>query len=81
MLEFSSLSNQRNWPAKLLFIAKEGEDMFSLIGFESAIWAAGMHRKLTYPRDRKAAVAFALAEACAWLEAQGLIVPAHADDH
>jgi len=67
--------------AKLLFIAKQGRDMFSLIGFEQEIWEAEMRGQPTYPRNRKAAVALALAEAWAWLEAQGLIVPAPDQGH
>ena len=67
--------------AKLLFIAKQHRDMFSLIGFEQQIWEAEMRGQPTYPRNRKAAVALALAEAWAWLEAQGLIVPAPDQGH
>ena len=67
--------------AKLLFIAKQDRDMFSLIGFEQGIWEAEMRGQPTYPRNRKAAVALALAEAWAWLEAQGLIIPAPDQGH
>jgi uncharacterized protein (TIGR02391 family) len=67
--------------AKLLFVAKQHRDMFSLIGFEHEIWEAEMRGQPTYPRNQKAAVALALAEAWAWLEAQGLIVSAPDQGH
>jgi uncharacterized protein (TIGR02391 family) len=67
--------------AKLLFITKRQQDMFSLVGLENEIWEAEMRRQPTYPRNRKAAVALALAEAWAWLEAQGLIIPAPDQGH
>jgi uncharacterized protein (TIGR02391 family) len=67
--------------AKLLFIAKEQGGMFSLVGFDNGIWEAEMHRQPTYPRNRKPAVELALAEAWAWLEAQGLIIPAPDQGH
>jgi uncharacterized protein (TIGR02391 family) len=62
--------------AKLLFLAKERGGMFSLSGFETEIWEAEIRRQPTYPRHRQGAIALAFAEAWAWLEAQGLIVPA-----
>ncbi len=67
--------------AKLLFLAKKRQGMFSLVDFESEIWGAEMCGQPTYPRNRKAAVALALAEAWAWLEAQGLIIPAPDQGH
>ncbi len=67
--------------AKLLFIAKQREDMFSQVGFEQEIWEAAMRGQPTYPRNQKATVALALAEAWAWLEAQGLIIPAPDQGH
>ena len=66
--------------AKLLFLARAGQrfdgDMFFPRSFENDIWEAETRRQPTYPRDRQAAVALAFSEAWAWLEAQGLIVPA-----
>ena len=65
--------------AKLLFLAKERQEregMFSPIAFENEIWEAEMRRLPTYPRTHKGAVALALVEAWAWLEAQGLVVRA-----
>jgi uncharacterized protein (TIGR02391 family) len=66
--------------AKLLFIAKQ-QGMFSLIGFEQEIWEAATRGQPTYSRNRKESVALALAEAWAWLEAQGLIIPAPDQGH
>ena len=67
--------------AKLLFIAQRESDLFSLIGFEQGIWEAEQRGQPTYPRHRRAAVTLALAEAWAWLEAQGLIIPAPSQQH
>jgi len=67
--------------AKLLFIAKQYRDMFSMTGLEQPIWEAEMRGQPTYPRNRRTAVALALAEAWAWLEAQGLILPAPDQRH
>jgi uncharacterized protein (TIGR02391 family) len=61
--------------AKLLFLVKS-RDMFYPPSFETEIWAAEMRQQPTYPRNRRGAIALALVEAWAWLEAQGLIVPA-----
>ena len=55
--------------------------MFSLIGLQQGIWEAEMHGKPTYPRNQRTAVELALAEAWAWLEAQGLIIPAPSQGH
>jgi uncharacterized protein (TIGR02391 family) len=62
--------------AKLLFLAKECQGMFWPSGFENEIWEAETRQQPTYPRNRQGAIALAFAEAWAWLEAQGLIVPA-----
>ena len=67
--------------AKLLFLAKEEGRLFSLLGFEHGIWDVGMRDQPTYPGSRKAEVSLALAEAWAWLEAQGLIIPAPDQGH
>lgn len=67
---------------KLLFILKQqGRDMFSLIGLVQGIGEAEIHRQPTYPRNQRDAAALALAEAWAWLEAQGLIIPAPSQGH
>ncbi|HEV8413030.1 MAG TPA: TIGR02391 family protein [Bryobacteraceae bacterium] len=66
--------------AKLIFLIKARQkfdgDIFYPRSFETEIWEAEMRQQQTYPRNRQAAVALAFAEAWAWLEAQGLIVPA-----
>lgn len=66
--------------AKLLFLAKAGQkydgDMFYPSNFETEIWEADTRGQPSYPRNRQAAIALAFSEAWAWLEAQGLIVPA-----
>jgi uncharacterized protein (TIGR02391 family) len=62
--------------AKLLFLAKARQGMFTPSTFENEIWEADTRRQPSYPRNRQAAIALAFAEAWAWLEAQGLIVPA-----
>src|SRR5579872_5201013 len=66
--------------AKLLFVAKQ-HGMLSLMSLEQGLLEAGMRGQPTYPRDRKGAVSLALVEAWAWLEAQGLIVPAPDQGH
>ena len=66
--------------AKLLFLAKAGQkydgDMFYPSNFETEIWEADTRGQPSYPRNRQAPIALAFSEAWAWLEAQGLIVPA-----
>jgi uncharacterized protein (TIGR02391 family) len=66
--------------AKLLFLAKAGQkydgDMFYPSNFETEIWEADTRGQPSYPRNRQAGIALAFSEAWAWLEAQGLIVPA-----
>jgi len=65
--------------AKLLFLIrarqKRREEMFTLLGLSSELWefpSTGPQ----YPRERQSDILLALREAWAWLEAQGLIVPA-----
>jgi uncharacterized protein (TIGR02391 family) len=63
----------------LLLIRKRSQfdgDMFHPSKFENEIWEAHLRGQQTYPQQRKPAIALALSEAWAWLEAQGLIVPA-----
>lgn len=66
--------------AKLLFLAKARQkfdgDMFHPAMFEQEIWEAEKRQQPTYPRNRQAAISLAFSEAWAWLEAQGLTVPA-----
>jgi uncharacterized protein (TIGR02391 family) len=66
--------------AKLLFVARQrlkyDGDMFLPSTFEHEIHEAEMRQQPGYPRNRWPAIALAFAEAWAWLEAQGLIVPA-----
>lgn len=66
--------------AKLLFLAKARQkfdgDMFYPSSVETEIWEADTRGQPSYPRNRQAAIALAFSEAWAWLEAQGLIVPA-----
>jgi uncharacterized protein (TIGR02391 family) len=65
--------------AKLLFLIRarqeQREEMFTLTGMSSELWAfppVGPQ----YPRERQSEILLALREAWAWLEAQGLIIPA-----
>jgi len=80
-MSMSSSLEPEELGAKLLFIAKRDRGMFSLGGLEQEIWNAEMRGQPTYLRNRKAAVALALAEAWAWLEAQGLMIPAPDQGH
>lgn len=72
--------------AKLLFLIRKSlrsdGDMFWPASFENALWdlQSNFSPQPTYPRQRKTAVALAFSEAWAWLEAQGLIVPAPDDN-
>ena len=50
--------------------------MFYPSNFEAEVWEADTRGQPSYPRNRQAAIALAFSEAWAWLEAQGLIVPA-----
>jgi len=64
--------------AKLLFLAKaQPEDMYNPEGMAYELWSVN---RVTpqYPRQRQSEILLALREAWAWLEAQGLIVPAEA---
>jgi uncharacterized protein (TIGR02391 family) len=65
--------------AKLLFLIRareeQREEMLTLTGISSELWAfppVGPQ----YPRERQFEILLALREAWAWLEAQGLIIPA-----
>jgi len=66
--------------AKLLFLLRKrfGTTMFSPAGLESEFWE-GSHlpnQQQLYPRQERSRIGLALTEAWAWLEAQGLVVPA-----
>jgi len=65
----------------LLLIRKRfppGADIFWPAKFEDELWdlQSTLSPQRTYPRQRQAEVALAFSETWAWLEAQGLIVPA-----
>ena len=63
--------------AKILFLIRSRQDaaMFNVGNLRGELWTQNFDRQL-YPRNRKADIDLAVAEAFAWLEAQGLIVPA-----
>jgi uncharacterized protein (TIGR02391 family) len=66
--------------AKLLFVFRQHVDRhsghFLPMRFKDEIWEAVRYQRPTYPLGKQAAVNLAFTEAVAWLEAQGLIVPA-----
>ena len=67
--------------AKMLFLLrKRGQPMTTLNNLEIELWPAVPPSYNTghprYPTETRADISLALAEAWAWLEAQGLIVPA-----
>jgi uncharacterized protein (TIGR02391 family) len=65
--------------AKLLFLIRQrfpDGGMFTPRSFENEIWEQQMYGPQIYPRERRPAIALAFSEAWAWLEAQGLVVPA-----
>jgi uncharacterized protein (TIGR02391 family) len=59
--------------AKLLFLIKARSDagMFLPLQLQEELWTLNV-----YARERRPAIGLALTEAWAWLEAQGLVVPA-----
>jgi uncharacterized protein (TIGR02391 family) len=65
--------------AKLLFLIRARQEwregMFTLNGLTSELWPFPPIGPV-YPRQRESEILLALREAWAWLEAQGLIVPA-----
>ena len=65
--------------ARMLFLIRSRPDaaQFSLSTLRGELWTQNFDRQL-YPRHRKAEIDLAIAEAFAWLEAQGLIVPGSA---
>jgi uncharacterized protein (TIGR02391 family) len=63
--------------AKLLFLVRgRALHMFHPEQMATEIWSPGVPENQRYPRQRQTEVRLALREAWAWLEAQGLIVPA-----
>jgi hypothetical protein len=62
--------------AKMLFLIRGRSDaaMFNIGTLRTELWNS--HLPSQYPYGRKSEIDLALAEALAWLEAQGLIVPA-----
>jgi hypothetical protein len=67
--------------AKLLFLLRKRNlenDSFHLGNLENDLWPSTLlpGQQTPYPRDQQAVISLALAEAWAWLEAQGLVVRA-----
>lgn len=64
--------------AKLLFLIRGRDDHanFNPGNFRIELWNSSYPGRPQYPRERKREIDLAFAEALAWLEAQGLIVPA-----
>ena len=65
--------------AKLLFLLRERKfpsEIFLPANLENELWYCSPGQEPPYPKDREGAISLALAEAWAWLEAQGLVVPA-----
>jgi uncharacterized protein (TIGR02391 family) len=63
--------------AKLLFLVRgRAQHMFHPEQMATEIWSPDVPENQRYPRERQSEVRLALREAWAWLEAQGLIVPA-----
>jgi uncharacterized protein (TIGR02391 family) len=67
--------------AKLLFLLRKRKfqnDTFLPDSLEGELWPSSTYpgQQTPYPRGREPAVSIALSEAWAWLEAQGLVVPA-----
>jgi uncharacterized protein (TIGR02391 family) len=63
--------------AKMIFLIRrrDGTDMFNVGSLRNELWTQNLGQPL-YPMNRKREIDLAIAEALAWLEAQGLIVPA-----
>ncbi|MCB2075133.1 MAG: TIGR02391 family protein [Novosphingobium sp.] len=62
--------------AKMLFLLRErSEDKFYAYNLSNELWSA-LPDQVGYPRNREGEVDLAIREAFAWLEAQGLVVPA-----
>jgi uncharacterized protein (TIGR02391 family) len=63
--------------AKMLFLLRSRTDaaMFNLVTLRGELWSQSLCGRLQYSPNRKQEIDLAVAEALAWLEAQGLIVP------
>jgi uncharacterized protein (TIGR02391 family) len=72
--------------SKILFLLKKRQEqpnpmagnnnMFILGNVENEMWSPSHFNQPQYPREKQAQINLALVEAWAWLEAQGLLVPA-----
>jgi uncharacterized protein (TIGR02391 family) len=63
--------------AKMLFLLRQrGEPMFHPGNLQNEIWGDATRGQVGYPRQRENEIRLALAEAWAWLHAQGLVVQA-----
>ena len=64
--------------AKMLFLIRGRSDaaMFNIGTLRTELWNTNACGWPQYPYERKSDIDLALAEAIAWLEAQGLMVPA-----
>jgi hypothetical protein len=63
--------------AKMLFLLRSRtEAMFNLATLRGELWSQSLSGWPQYPREREKEIDLPIAEALAWLEAQGLIVPA-----
>ena len=60
----------------LFLLRQRREGTFHPGNMQSELWGNQSRGLPGYPRDREADITLALAEAWAWLEAQGLIIPA-----
>jgi uncharacterized protein (TIGR02391 family) len=63
--------------AKMLFLFRQrGEPMFLPGNLQNEMWGDATRGQVGYPRQRENEIGLAIAEAWAWLNAQGLVVPA-----
>src|SRR5437870_3989200 len=63
--------------AKMLFLLRSRtEAMFNTVNLREELWSQSLCGRPQYSPNRKQEIDLAIAEALAWLEAQGLIVPA-----
>jgi len=63
--------------AKMLFLLRQrGEPMFHPGNLQNEIWGDATRGQVGYPRQRENEIRLVLAEAWAWLHAQGLVVQA-----
>jgi uncharacterized protein (TIGR02391 family) len=63
--------------SKMLFLLRQrSEPMYHPDNLQSEMWGDATRGQVGYPRQRENEIGLALAEAWAWLNAQGLVVPA-----